>query len=1423
MKELRRMEGFEDAHIFRKDLRSKLAREQNQFAAGKLDEVSNDLIDEITGYDELLTQFDPSKAMTRAMRIMQAGDTKFMKTHFKTLNQLVMDSPAVGRMFEGKSLYLDNITGDMKTTITAPTIHDLSDPVIKGNTVRVEGKGINKQYTIGILSKKFSGLSPLEANARYWASSEKPSLFTKKIRETTVIDSDDFATLNAIINSGFLDKGKVRHVTIKTTKGTQLIEKPETLVKIMKEEKRTAINRLRAQNFYNDDEIAQLLDFKHGTPLENYTKGDIGEGIKINDVLVDDSVYSVLTNLDKGIKAESIKPKWTKVTYAQQATNDADTMISKGMLESQVRIRAEGQADLRAVQEVFGADFKHFPDSVLTGDKNHAEFVSQIDETNNFFTATQSDWGNPLGVKAEHVSDLLRDRTFKYNTEVQEAMTEAALALKVAKGTGDDLLNNQFLAEATVINNNARKESTALIKGIQELAGHIDADATIAQIVLDTIGGDFFAPMLKAGNSAKTSMIPVELMDAMNNAAYVAKQGAKVEAGEVAKLVETIQAVKAKPIADEAGAIAQQQQLQALQAEYTQAYMKYTNKVRDNLSVPSKDNILPAENIKQLRESRKVNGFMTDSVHVVDNSQVSDLLHTYNNLGNVQSKNARLLATRMGKEFGLRDHVYYPPAYNTKKYSHVAFVEFNHAASLANTNKKGVIAAHSASALEEKIAALHKSPMSKHIKEGGITDKGQVERYKKAQNEYDYEQAFTSDYVDSSLMNKGRLFDLQVETDFSLVDDMISSLVGRKSNTDRGFTSLMYADELKMSQRLENTMAISPDKVGAHGQTVSLLLNLPNPSSGKEWLAVQNTVEEGLNRAYNGFKSLFRGSQGENNYEAINKYMEQTGLPRIYSSAEDYLGLNRNATNKEVSRFVSKANAVAGTLMLRLDATQSLVNAMSTPIMLLPEMKQLRAFIDDPVALARWDDLATIKGPTGKAIPSNGKLMADAVAFFHTKAGKVKLKEYTDAGITGNMLKELHRAADELAGLDLTKFGKVSKAASWVADKGSVLTRADYSEDLVKFVAAYSAEQLVKNVKMSPANKLSILKSFVKKVHGNYNSNQRATLFRGFSGQAIGLFQTYQFNLMQRLFKHVGSDSVGAVRTMMGAQASIFGAQSIPGFQLVNDHIADRYGNRDDHANIFSTLEKEYGEDGNFAGLNFGSAADWFLYGIGSNISKPIIGEGIDLYSRGDLTPRTPILLPTSFKDIPAVSMATKSIGAVMSTVSKIAHGSPLVESVMEGLAHNGLNRPLAGIAQMGLGYRTTNRGTMINTYDSNADGYFATLAIKALGAKPLDEAIAVGQYHRALKYKADRYDRLDTIGRAMKDSIRANTLTPEVISNFMGEYTSSGGDAEDFNRWMGNQLLGATESQIGELRTKMSSPEGRYLKTVLGGNTTDF
>jgi hypothetical protein len=125
-------------------------------------------------------------------------------------------------------------------------------------------------------------------------------------------------------------------------------------------------------------------------------------------------------------------------------------------------------------------------------------------------------------------------------------------------------------------------------------------------------------------------------------------------------------------------------------------------------------------------------------------------------------------------------------------------------------------------------------------------------------------------------------------------------------------------------------------------------------------------------------------------------------------------------------------------------------------------------------------------------------------------------------------------------------------------------------------------------------------------VEGNVIATQRPGLFQGPLGQAIGLFQSYQFNLLQQMFRYVAEGDKKDLGMLLGLQGTFYGLQGEPGFKFLNDHIVGTASGNQNHRDMYDAVRGTVGKEG----------ANWLLYGTASNMLQT------NIYSRGDINPR---------------------------------------------------------------------------------------------------------------------------------------------------------------------------------------------------------
>ena len=139
------------------------------------------------------------------------------------------------------------------------------------------------------------------------------------------------------------------------------------------------------------------------------------------------------------------------------------------------------------------------------------------------------------------------------------------------------------------------------------------------------------------------------------------------------------------------------------------------------------------------------------------------------------------------------------------------------------------------------------------------------------------------------------------------------------------------------------------------------------------------------------------------------------------------------------------------------DQAHAMVNAMSLPIMLVPEVKALVTDLvaADPDKLRRLNLATEIPvNAEGLTMPSNLKLMQQATKNFFTKDNY--LNDYLERGIVGSDVQDLKTVLGNVSYSPTKEWAKnVNKAADFLA------TPVDASERMTRFIAADTARQVL--------------------------------------------------------------------------------------------------------------------------------------------------------------------------------------------------------------------------------------------------------------------------------------------------------------------------------------------------------------------------
>lgn len=787
-----------------------------------------------------------------------------------------------------------------------------------------------------------------------------------------------------------------------------------------------------------------------------------------------------------------------------------------------------------------------------------------------------------------------------------------------------------------------------------------------------------------------------------------------------------------------------------------------------------------------------------------------------------------------GQPASLDPDAFYPPAPNPERFKFHAFAMDD--SRVISDNHTTMLYADSAAALEKQMAAARAEGFT-------VVTPQDTANYYKARGKYDFSLGLNENQMDAAMRRQGSsapAFPLTGSPQ-EILQDIMQWHSKQEAIVIREAISTKYSKEFgTLYQMGEEYAKVNNAKIGffnkikgeARNPFEDYIKTFLGASLKKDyplWTAMNNFVDEAGTKAYNAVSQIWKNPKGTYDLDEVNKVFDKYGVKMAATPAQLEAWVNHPAGQSVVSKFITQQNAVLSTLVLRLDPVNALNNAVGSNILVGAETKAVLRMIQESgnkQALDELNALTKIVVPGAEdTITSAPKLIARAYSNYFSDRfaqGSPLLKKYKDRGFvsdTTQQFKNLIEAATitgtETAAELESKRAKMLSLANSLVDKGEKWTGNRVAEEMNRFVSANVMDQItsvaIKHGLMDEKSANAYMNTFVNRTQGNIIAAQRPQIFQGSVGQAIGLFQSYQFNIMQQLLRYVGEGQRKDALTLMGLQSTIYGANGLPAFQAVNQHIIGNASGNTAHTDAYTSVN-------NIVGKN---AGDWIMYGVASNmLIDPDLK--INLYSRGDINPRQVTVVPATMAEIPIVASYAKLVGSIKNSVSSAANGGDLWNTFLTGLEQQGINRPLAGLARVargadesGVSYSTSGRGNIVSANDFNSLANFARLS----GAKPFDEAVTQDALYRVAAYQAKDKAMRDSLGRAVKSVIATGGVpTEEQMETFIEKYAKSGGKQEEFNRWYIAQQKAVSTPQANKLAEKVGSPYSMYMQNVMGG-----
>lgn len=662
----------------------------------------------------------------------------------------------------------------------------------------------------------------------------------------------------------------------------------------------------------------------------------------------------------------------------------------------------------------------------------------------------------------------------------------------------------------------------------------------------------------------------------------------------------------------------------------------------------------------------------------------------------------------------------------------------------------------------------------------------------------------------SGMSRAGGLQDVTAETDIhKILTDELAYFKRSNMAVHRSAVELRYADTIsKLNTLSKQAQAQATAELGERApKTLDDYQQVLNTMLGSDehgfstWKHANNLLEDWTAKQLTTINASIRRLRGgdwsksiEAETAAVAEELKKSGMSMpIADATSERIARELNVTPESIKNKVSWLNHWQATFLLRLDATDALVNKLGNIVKTGSEMQFLKTRFEsaapDVQALfnAEVKSLFGAGGHTAQngelfTYKSMAKAYAEATKLYFTKDGK----ELVDKWTAENLFKaedKLMRDLYEEIRIDPNQFRTPADLDSWKQKGLAALKRAHdfgvtpskHSAALGQFVALHMAERLGTALQLTP-KELNLFKfKFSRSVNTVYSAAQKPRLFQGAAGTAMSLYQSYMFHTMSNLFRYADHGTVSAPVMFAALNSTFFGAQSLPGFNFINENVIAPMGDRNTDA--YGAAAAALGQSQNR------DLADFVMYGAGAFLLQG------NIYTRGGLTPRSPILIPSSVQDVPLAQAVMKMGGSVYETASNIIHGAPVPSSLWDGLVNVGLSRPLTGLADV---LRQKSVDSNYNTVMVHDDIFTWATALRLVGMRPLNEQVGRDYMARQMAYKshdAEAKKRLGEEIRVIQTHSPEQMDNPEFIQGLLHRYTKAGGTPDRFDQFLADQL----------------------------------
>lgn len=421
-------------------------------------------------------------------------------------------------------------------------------------------------------------------------------------------------------------------------------------------------------------------------------------------------------------------------------------------------------------------------------------------------------------------------------------------------------------------------------------------------------------------------------------------------------------------------------------------------------------------------------------------------------------------------------------------------------------------------------------------------------------------------------------------------------------------------------------------------------------------------------------------------------------------------------------------------------------------------------------------------------VPSIFKVMTDASEMMLTGEGKkvrqaAAAKGFLDAHYieqlnndvfikpksVGDMARKVAKYTDVIN----TPINAVRKLAGKKGDFNLSGTSEQFAREWA-FMSGYSVAKRAGG-DLNEAQRMTMAHYIANQIIADYTPSVRPEFHRGAVGTSLGLFQTFATGFMQRMYGMIENKQLRAALTQATAQSVVFGAQGVPGWELVNEYFYNTADDGVDFDGAPTLVDRLYRDLGK-------STADVLLTGTLANMPKLMgANDGVGIYTRGDVNPRIPAN-PFNITEAPAIKLMGDTMGGIARLARNVKQdGGISAQELGEVLSAYAPSRSVRSLSELALGQSYNRAGDLMSQNTRTFEGYLA----RAIGSRPLRETqIRAGLWANRtdqMKQRVRRGGFSSSLTSAIRES--GGKLSPELEQYYMELNLATGGNADYWDR----------------------------------------